>query len=136
MAHFRILKFRAWDKFDHEMYKNKDVKRMTFYSNPIVYDDGYVKLESVGQSAIGDHPIGDRHILMQYVGLKDKNGKMIFEGDVVKWSNRIYEIKWLDKSACFVMEETNGRLERIDIEFESEVIGNIYEDKNLLEETK
>jgi len=63
----REIKFRAWDKDLHKMYNKWTV----------IPDD-------------------DRsHILMQYTGLKDKNGKEIYEGDIVKHKNgKNYEVKF------------------------------------------
>ena len=69
-------------------------------------------------------------VIEQFTGLKDKNGKEIYEGDVVRWSGKVYLIEWHDKVAGFVMQ--NNGIERPDVEFESEVIGNIYENKELL----
>lgn len=66
----------------------------------------------------------------QFTGLLDKNKKEIYEGDIVKWSEKIYMIEWHKKIAAFVMQHNN--LERPDVEYKSEVIGNIYETPNLL----
>ncbi len=72
----------------------------------------------------------DRNTVGQYTGLLDKNGKEIYEGDIVKWSDKIYKIEWHDRMAGFVMQ--HNLIERPDIEFESEIIGNIYENPELI----
>jgi len=114
----RDIKFRAWDTHDHEWYRKPNPpKRMTYYANPSVDDDGYIHFESVGQTAIGDHG-EDRHIIMQYTGIKDKNGVEIYEGDVVDDGKDIKfpeDWEWLDM--CHE---------------EIEVIGNIHENPELL----
>lgn len=102
---------------------------------------------------------GHNFILMQFTGLKDKNGKEIYEGDIVKsqWQHDSvtcydYEvvgvIKWNKEEARFILQFDNNvgtttfeyplisfdREELLDDEFE--VIGNIYENHELLTTTE
>lgn len=69
----REIKFRAWDG-----------KRMYYDPN-----DFYLRMDGscfdVFEGEM-DEPICGQPILMQYTGLKDKNGKEIYEGDIVKTS--------------------------------------------------
>lgn len=71
-------------------------------------------------------------ILMQYTGLKDKNGVEIYEGDIIECDNEKHLISWNNEQSGFWPFTTRiGNLyERIRLGFE--VIGNIYENPELL----
>lgn len=131
----REIKFRAWDKGNKEML---DVQELD-------YRDSYNGQPMVRTTMYSDYFDTEDMILMQYTGLKDKNGKEIYEGDIVaiefqracKRGKAV--IRYDDKYASFVIKNTgeiaheNENLGDYQME-NFEVIGNIYENKNLLEE--
>jgi len=90
-------------------------------------------------------------ILMQYTGLKDKKGKDIYEGDIIRYDSDESMNKWvrgeiaeviyiparfLLRMSPFNEISSNVNIMRNDVEDCVEVIGNIYENPELLEETK
>lgn len=73
-------------------------------------------------------------ILMQYTGLKDKDGKEIYEEDIVKGifyqgKPEISTVKWLEKGAAFIFFGYPMNVHGL---HDVEVIGNIYENPELL----
>ena len=127
----REIKFRAWDR---------EAKRFTNYQIGI-FDDSvrfYDKAKGTWHNA------GERFELMQYTGLKDKHQKPIYEGDIVNISSHtpFYNIvKFDEKGAAFQLCPLDKRwsksyftnYENVDKE-RFEIIGNIYENKELLNE--
>lgn len=76
----------------------------------------------------------------QYTGLTDKNGRKIFEGDVIKHFNQSNDdekyvvgcIKWDQDSCKFVKEKKDGAKYTINNKCTYEVIGNIFDNPELL----
>lgn len=75
----------------------------------------------------------DRKSVGQYTGLNDMNGNRIFEGDIVRYNNKIYVMKYIEKYARFA--PTNAHTVFMVCAFKQlEIIGNFYDNPELLEE--
>jgi uncharacterized phage protein (TIGR01671 family) len=80
----------------------------------------------------------DPETIGQYTGMKDKNGTRIFEGDILNYPNSInYVVQWNNSQAKYcvrgINDEDYDELYNL-IESYTEIIGNIYDNPELLEE--
>ena len=119
-----MIKFRAWDK---------ETKTM----------NGMAEIYRNRNQEIELHPRDENIILMQSTGLKDKNGKEIFEGDIVDYKGRKAVVKWHGSYASFIYRFLDELQERVSewhplflAYYHFEIIGNIYENPELLEDCK
>ena len=124
------IKYRAWDNLENRMYENV---QFGIYQDP----DEIISFEDILSLA--------RFEIMQYTGLQDKNGKEIFEGDVVKCTDGADEIhelnsdtgigavEWLDIWGFWNISNIENSLGDIKHNGYVEVIGNIIDNPELLE---
>lgn len=128
-------KFRAWHKTWEEMgrisfirYKESgEIAHLSFRRN--IYNGniygGLVKLDEIE--------------LMQSTGLLDKNGKEIFEGDIVKMAKDVYsEPTYYEvvrhRGGAYRLESKQHGCELWLRHTDCEVVGNVYENKEFLED--
>jgi len=144
----RIIKFRAWDKKSKRILEvsmighkvNKEIDLMAFGTQ----EDEDKRVASGGSISSGKFVYGlleialYNFILMQFTGLKDSKGVEIYEGDIVELANstdstvfgkKIGVVKFMEHRAYWYLDTGNFNDWT---ELHKKVIGNIYEDENLL----
>nr|DAK13397.1 MAG TPA: YopX protein [Caudoviricetes sp.] len=119
-------RYRAWDKEQEKMYY--DVER--------IYDDWKTSCASFG-AMLEDT---ERFDVMQYTGKKDINSRRIFEKDIVSFctlngTERIGRVKYYEDGASFLIIAEGRYAEYLNNVSDLEVLGNIYQNKELLNET-
>lgn len=138
----REIKFRAWDKKYNQILYGGEVweRHPKWYSIDFITNKGIViwnKLgNDAGPSAYENQKIimNEDIIIMQFIGLKDKNGKDIYEGDVVEMQVH-YKSKCIvawNENYCgfFPFLQYNVLDNNVALQFE--VFGNIYETPELI----
>lgn len=138
------VKFRVWDKREEKMIYEEDCEG----------EDSKYKIGITLSGAAGDLREDDwyggwieeseDYVLMQYTGLKDKNGKRIYEKDIVKGRFVLDDVEdYLYLSLTEKEKKEQAKLFMVEDIFylytnptpdDLEVIGNIYQDNNLLEQ--
>lgn len=136
----REIKFRAWNEVCKKMVMPLDIVE----ENELMVSMSGKVFEEHNNYACGDpdccganenylqSDFDNRYRLMQYTGLKDKNGKEIYEADILRNSNgTLSRVSYLDyRFTTTINEEEEGR-ELLNHKTR-EVIGNIYENPELL----
>ena len=126
----REIKFRAYHKERKEMF---EIASIDFEEKKAALSNETIKLLNVDFKQFE---------LLQYTGLKDKNDKEIYEGDILFFrdENTKYVVVWQDAAFIIKSIEIRKYSEEMfwldDTEICCEIVGNIYENKNLLEENR
>ncbi|HHJ8330460.1 TPA: YopX family protein [Streptococcus pyogenes] len=132
-----IPKFRAWDPYEEKMI---DDKELVIWGGNIYRGDRDKIFQKIikGKKGLIGYSFDDEY-LMQSTGLKDKNDVEIFDGDVVNFMvpnqmiSGTYQIRQAKPGEWRLDNRVQGRPLYISGSYHCEVVGNVWEDGDLLE---
>lgn len=140
----REIKFRAWDEGNKVMhYDFQWIQSGNEGNDWICFVSDKTPWPSVDNGILFNNPYFSQQLKkMQFTGIRDKNGKEIYDGDILSFADTyFYEVRFEDaKFVCYHLNKQYGKwgdLSRIyDVDFAKyggiEIIGNIYEHPELL----
>ena len=136
------------DRFKFRVVYYNDVEKKYFIFEPdLISADGTARAYAYGESGADEYY--DTVTLNQCTGLKDKNGRLIYEGDILKGKENVicspHSLRMIDKVGVVEIPQNMFVATCRDVKnnrtlfcqndwVKTEVIGNIYQDKELLNE--
>ena len=132
------LKFRAWDTENNRYFGNTDEAYRGNIEQLYLGFDGSLFIRTF-DSFKHESTFPGRFIKEQYTGLHDSNGREIWEGDIIQVNKNINTVHSVlfEEGEAYLSGDSSGSwggMQLFHINQWSDVIGNIHENKNLLEE--
>lgn len=133
----REIKFRAWDKEREELLPVTLMDWPQWWVSCEPVREGVTHPLDYGERNSFKNENTDRHILMQYTGLKDRNGVEIYESDIIQskngqvgtviWDGDRFLVRWTANNPLKEVYDSNMPAAKNGI-----VVGNIWEHPHLL----
>lgn len=144
----RELRFRVWDKVTERYYA---VSGLEYDESGELCEIYLVRIEIDESNPTANVRKPSDVVLEQYTGIKDKNGREVYEGDVVEQfvcgvkmfkgkpcgKRTIWQVRWNEYECCFELHYLKGSLfgdSLMNKDDELEVIGNVHENPELIED--
>ena len=132
-----IPRYRVWVNEIKAFFEPDDVLSIDYENTEIVTQQVYFENGLPDDRDVYCYDF-DEIVLMQSTGLKDKNGKEIFEGDIVKMAKDVYSEQTYyevvrHRGGAYRLESKQHGCELWLRHADCEVVGNVYENKELLD---
>lgn len=132
-----MIKKKAWLKTEKRIVETDDLLCIDYENEEIVTQKIYFESGLPVERDVDNYDF-DEIELMQSTGLFDRNGKEIFEGDILKSNKYITSVFYERGAYCVKFRRTTNTTVTMNVisfieKYKTKIIGNIYENKELLD---
>lgn len=135
----REIKFRVWDNKDKKFFKPTYAAYKHELLDLSISLSGELLRRTLEQPCEHESCFKGRYSIQQFTGLKDKNGKEIYDGDILHCQDRIVKVIWHEQAGQwdtifikYTSDLCSNGITNQEWKYRAIVIGNIYENPELL----